>query len=501
MPDGMDRADKIELLEQLEERERRERRKLARTDLYFLLTEILHRKDAAKPWIRDRCEEVQAAPNGYLDLWAREHYKSTIITFAKTIQDILATHGEGVPEGTRESTVGIFSHTRPIAKGFLRQIKAEFERNTELIELFPDVLWKDTRQAPKWSEDDGLVVKRRSNPKEATIEAWGLVDGQPTSKHFSVMVFDDIVTKESVTTPEMIAKTTAALELSYNLGTQEGVRRFIGTRYHYNDSYKTVIDRGTAKARIYPATEDGTVDGEPVLLTREQLAKKRRDQGPYTFACQMLQDPKADETQGFREEWLRYYDNPPTGDGNVYLLFDPASGKRKNNDYTSAWAVRLGQDRNYYVIDMVRDRLNLTQRAKLVIAWHRKYRPQQVRYEKYGMMADIEHIKTVQETENYRFDMEEVGGQVAKPDRIKRLIPLFEQKHIYLPRSLHRTNYEGRTEDLVQTFIEQEYKAFPVAIHDDMLDALARIAEPELELVWPEHSPDVASLMEYEVDY
>jgi predicted phage terminase large subunit-like protein len=236
-------------------------------------------------------------------------------------------------------------------------------------------------------------------------------------------------------------------------------------------------------------------------LTREQLAKKRRDQGPYTFACQMLQDPKADETQGFREEWLRYYDNAPMGDGNVYLLFDPASGKRKNNDYTSAWALRLGQDRNYYVIDMVRDRLNLTQRAKLVIAWHRKYRPQQVRYEKYGMMADIEHIKAVQELENYRFDIEEVGGQVAKPDRIKRLIPLFEQKRVYLPRSLHRTNYEGRTEDLVQTFIEQEYKAFPVAIHDDMLDALARIAEPELELVWPEHSPDVASLMEYEVDY
>ncbi len=36
------------------------------------------------------------------------------------------------------------------------------------------------------------------------------------------------------------------------------------------------------------------MDGEPVLLSREKLAEKRRNMGPYVFACQMLQDPKAD---------------------------------------------------------------------------------------------------------------------------------------------------------------------------------------------------------------
>lgn len=494
---ALSHAEKRELVALLEERERRQREKdrvverhRARTDLYYLLTEVLGRKDMARPWLEARCREVQADRDGRLDLWAREHYKSTIITFGLTIMEVIGSHGDDpLPEyGGRELCFGIFSHTRPIAKGFLRQIKLEFERNVRLRELFPDIFWEDTRQAPKWSEDDGIIVKRRSNPKEATVEAWGVVDGQPTGKHFPRLIYDDLVTRESVTTPEMIAKTTSALELSYNLGADGGSKRFIGTRYHFNDTYKTVMDRGTARARLYPATDDGTVDGAPVLLSPDVLAEKRRDMGPYTFACQMLQNPKADETQGFRDEWIRYYDGDASTGTNRYLLVDPASGKKKGNDYTSAWVVGLGRDRNYYVLDMVRDRLNLTQRARLVMDLHRKWKPTQTRYERYGMMADIEHIKTVQAQENYRFDITEVGGDVGKADRIKRLIPLFEQGRVYLPRTLHRTNYEGKVEDLVDTFIHHEYRAFPVALHDDMLDSLARIEEPGLPLSWPSDS-------------
>lgn len=495
--------EKRELLALAEERARRHSRRRARVDLFYLLTEVLGRKDINRPWLKDRCAEVQASPNGHLDLWAREHYKSTIITFGKTIQDILASHGDDpLPEWNgREATIGIFSHTRPIAKGFLRQIKMEFERNQRLHALFPDIFWDDTRKAPKWSEDDGIVVKRKSNPKEATVEAWGLVDGQPTSKHFLVMVYDDIVTRESVTSPEMIAKTTSALELSYNLGTDGGVKRFIGTRYHYNDSYKTVMDRGTAAQRLHSATEDGTVDGEPVLLTREALADKRRDMGPYTFGCQMLQDPKADETQGFCEDWLRYYKDDASSGTNRYILADPASGKRKTNDYTSFWVLGLASDGNYYVLDMVRDRLNLTQRGKLLMQLHRRWKPLQTRYERYGMMADIEYIRTLQETENYRFEITEVAGQTSKPDRIKRLIPLFEQGKVYFPETLHKTNYEGTVEDLVNIFVQQEYKPFPVSLHDDMLDALSRIAEPDLALSWPESGAQPIALDSYPVDY
>lgn len=454
-------------------------RTLCQTDLYFLLRYALGRTDADKAWVFERCREVQASPDGHLDLWAREHYKSTIITFALTIQDILRDP---------EITVGIFSHTRPIAKAFLRQIKREFEANQRLAAWFPEILWQNTREAPKWSEDEGIVVRRQGNPKEATVEAWGLVDGQPTGRHFSLMVYDDVVTRESVTTPEMIAKVTEAWELSRNLSSEGGRSRYIGTRYHFNDSYGVILEREAAAPRIYAATKDGKAEGAPRFMSRERLAEKRREMGPYTFSCQMLQDPRAEESQGFRESWLRFYDSEPESvarGANRYILVDAASAKKAGSDYTCLWVWALAPDGNYYWIDAVRDRLNLKQRADRLFQLHRRWRPQMVGYERYGLMADVEYVQERMERENYRFEVRELGGQVAKNDRIRRLVPAFSQARIYLPRRLLKIDEEGRVVDLVRIFLEQEYRRFPVAQHDDMLDAASRVMERDLGAAWP----------------
>ena len=453
-------------------------RRLAQEDLFFLLVFVLGRKDADRPWIYDRCREVQTNPDGHLDLWAREHYKSTIITFAKTIQDIL---------NDPDITVGIFSHTRPIAKGFLRQIKRELEGNNVLKALFHDIIHADPQhQSPKWSEDDGIIVKRKTNPKEATVEAWGLVDGQPTSKHFKLLVYDDVVTRESVTTPDMIAKVTDAWALSLNLGADGGKIRTIGTRYHFNDTYKVMLDRGSVTPRIFPATDNGKDDGAPVLLDPDTLAKKRRDMGVYVFSCQMLQDPAADKAQGFKAEWLRFYSPKSLSGLNLYLLCDPAGEKKRENDYTVMLVMALGQDENYYLIDGLRDRLNLTERTERLMHFHRKYRPIRTGYEKYGKDSDIEHIKDEQDRKNYRFEIVPLGGAMPKFDRIRTLVPIFETGRMFMPSTLYFIDYEGKQRDLVNEFINDEYSAFPVSLHDDILDCMARIRDPLLKAQFPE---------------
>ena len=717
-------------------------RNLCRGDLYFLIRYGMNRPDIERLWLFDRCREVQAAPDGYIDLWAREAYKSTIITVGKTLQDIFRSHGEDAPV-KKEQTFCIFSHTRPIAKGFLRQIKREAESNPRFKEWFPDVVWENpSSQAPTWSEDSGLIFRRESNPKEATVEAWGLVDGQPTSKHFDVLLYDDIVTSKSVYTPEMIHKTTRELELSYNLGAQGGCRRFIGTRYSFGDSYRTIIERGTAIPRIYPATEDGTVAGKPVLLTRDELAEKRRDMGSYTFSCfkkdtqvlmadwsqrnienvsvgdmvvgyslgkgyknraslkpsrviafnkrradavkiifesgryivctedhkfwsgrsdrgysaltateeygkqtgacsiynpllidevdayhagylaamidgegsitgstihisqcfkthpkvcklieetldacslpwgvcipssrpqhrdyyitggrqqhirlanivrncgkidkicdllfkqgtrnigkgardavvsiepvgkievfniqtetgnyiaggyaakncQMLQNPVADSAQKFIHHWLSYHD-PETyrGEGHHnYIIVDPAHSKKKTSDYTVMLVLQARADKKLYLMDGLRDRMSLTERAQNLVELHKKWKPMienGVRYERYGAQADIEHIKDYMDRTGYRFEITEVGGKIGKTERILRLVPYFQNGKLLLPYSLVKSDYEGNQVDLIKIFVEEEYLAFPHCVHDDILDCLARAADPLLPLVYPE---------------
>lgn len=441
-------------------------------DLFFLFVVVLGRKDANHDWIYDRCKMVQEQPDGYLDLWSRGHYKSSIITCARTIQDVLANP---------EITVGIFSINKAIARGFLRQIKREFETNERLKQLFPDVLWGDPRkEAPKWTEQDGITVKRKGNPKEATIEANGLIDSLPTSRHYDLLVYDDPIDQRNVTTEAQFKKVVESWELSLNLSKISGSRfRYIGTRYHMNDLYATIIERKAAIPRIFPATDNGRFDGNPVLLSREEFQKKVKEMGRYTASAQLLQNPLADTSLGFDVRDLRFWPAVEHDFLNKAILVDPAHSKKEGSDYTAMVVVGKGHDDNLYVVDIIRDRLNLRERVGCLFDLHRRYKPYLVAYERYGLQADIEYVKEEQNRRNYRFDIKEVGGQTRKTDRILRLLPLVEEHRLYLPTKIPYVTLAGKEIDLTRALI-QEFEHFPFGEHDDMLDALARVFDVKL---------------------
>jgi phage terminase large subunit-like protein len=325
----------------------------------------------------------------------------------------------------------------------------------------------------------------------------------PTSKHFTKRIYDDIVTRESVQSPLMMEKTTSALELSYALGTEDGAERFAGTRYHFNDSYKGLKDRGVP-VRLY----DGTVGNcgdlkKPVLWSAEFMAEMRRKMGPYTFACQIMQNPKADATHGFKREWLEFWTPDDAKGLNVYLLRDAANSKKDEADYTVDWLVGLGPDENLYGLAVYRDRLNLTERTDQLFELVKRWKPIEIRYEEYGMQGDIAHVKGEMDKRKYRFKIIKVSGRMPKPERIKRLIPLFEAHRVILPASFHVTTRDHETKDMVHEFVENEYMAFPVPVHFDMLDSLSRICDTEghvahldgrdekvkLKLKWPDKKP------------
>lgn len=196
----------------------------------------------------------------------------------------------------------------------------------------------------------------------------------------------------------------------------------------------------------------------------------------------------------FKEEWIQYYNYHEGFNAkqcNIYILVDGASKKSADSDYTAIVVIGLNTDNNYYLLDLVRDKLNPTERVDRVIEMHKKWnklggKPPTVAYEEYGNMSDVHYLKKAQAELSYRFPVVSMGGnKLSKEQRIRQLIPLFENKRFYLLSNLLYQDYTGKTRDLVATFIDQEYKSFPDSQHDDVIDAMARICDPTINASFP----------------
>jgi hypothetical protein len=418
-------------------------------DRYYLFTGLLGRIDGLHPWLFDRCREVEADPDGHIDLWSRFHFKSSLITLAGAIQEIVVNP---------EIKIAIFSVVKPIAAAFLSQIKEEFENNDHLKAVYHDVLYANPRtlgsdgRPAKWGVARGITVKRKSRPKEATVEAHGLIDGQPTSRHFDLQIYDDVVTQDYLS-EESIRKTTARWEMADNLGSHLGVRKWMpGTRYHYADTYGIIIERKSLKPRIYPATDDGTLEGKPVFLTQARWDEIKRDQRS-TVSAQCLLNPIAGNEATFRSTWLRFYDVIPAL-MNVYVLVDPSKGSGDRSDRTAIAVIGVDAGSNKYLLDGVRHRMKLSERWEFVKQLKRKWESHpgvqmvKVGYERYGMQVDLEVIEDNMQRENNHFEIEEMNtprqGGHSKDDRIGRLEPDLKGGRFYIPGIAHHPDFNDK---------------------------------------------------------
>jgi len=387
----------------------------------------------------------------------------------------------------------------------------ELEGNERLQQLFPDILYeKPKQQAPKWAENEGICVRRSSNPKEQTVEAHGLVDGQPTGRHFSLIVYDDVVVQESVSTPEQIKKTTTQWELSLNLGSTHRPRyQYAGTRYSYGDTYGTILQRAAVKPRVHPATYNGQMDGEPVFLEQERWEEIKKTTSTYTVACQQLLNPIAGSDVSFKDEWWTEYEVRPYVI-NVYIMVDPAHSKKKESNRTAMAVVGIDSNFNKFLLDGCCHRMTLSEKwtylKRLRMKWKRApgVREDKVGYERYGAQSDIDHFKAMMSMDGSSFPIYELnwvggGGSQSKKDRIQRLEPDLKDGSFYFPyptdekyltsmqmdfkdrnqaflisKKIICIDEERKTYDLTKWMKDNEYSLFPT-IHPDFLDALSRI--------------------------
>ncbi|MDI6790826.1 MAG: Hint domain-containing protein [Thermodesulfobacteriota bacterium] len=190
---------------------------------------------------------------------------------------------------------------------------------------------------------------------------------------------------------------------------------------------------------------------------------------------------------GFKNHDLRLWEVKGVMALNRYIVVSAANA-RKKSPYTAIWVIGLGQDQKYYVIDGVRDVFDLGQRVSVLFQFHKAYRPLAVAYGEDGWQVDQPYVEERQRKINYGFNVIPLGDGTPKmkpDDRIRRLAPMFSSNRIFLPGTLNKQTIKGEMRNLVADFVNEEYTVFPEGQYDDMLRAMSRILDPELNAMFP----------------
>ena len=201
------------------------------------------------------CDELNA-PGSCMILLPRDHMKSSWVA-VWCAQQVLID-----PARCR---IAIFSKAENVARRMISTIVDHLTRD-DTLELFGDLIphpgtpatfssWetKTTSQFCAQRFPDGRAHDDY-RPGEPQVQAWG-IGKSLTGMHFDVAVLDDIIDEQNVTTPEEIVK--SKLWLSYALPklSPGGKLVVVGTRYHYNDVYQTILDSADEAGEAEPIVD------------------------------------------------------------------------------------------------------------------------------------------------------------------------------------------------------------------------------------------------------
>lgn len=468
-------------------------RKLVLEDLFFIVCFVMGIEKANHPFVVARCQDVQFGPRtNTLDIWARAHYKSTIITIAETVQYELQHPNH---------CTGIFAYSRPAAKKFLRGIKNLLETSKLLKYAFPDALWaKPETESPKWSEDDGLVLKRSSSSRgESSIEAWGLTEGMPTGRHFERCVFDDLETEDIRESPDMLNKVYSKFEMAGNLGTFSAgdVTRVIGTYYsHYGPNVRIRDKKFPDGSNIYtlrlvPGSDDGTKTGNPVLMDQSSWEKEKTGQH---FNSQQLCDPTPESDIRLDHNCLRPID-PAFLPRRLYkfMVLDQAGGDETDKQSKDLWSFgvigvepyvdEIGQS-NIYLLDVVADQMSHSEGISGVVDMYlRNGIIQQMGVEKVGLSTTEIHISDALRVRGRRVSLDGGNLVLLKPagrSKVRRV-----ESALQWPLNNGKVFYLTTLPARVVALVREEMMKFPF-FHVDVLDMIAYLYDMIKDYTFPD---------------
>ncbi len=281
----------------------------------------------------------------------RGHGKSTILTVAFTLHRILFNP---------DLRVLIVSNTAAQAQAFLREVRAQLEKNPAIVDVHGNLAGQP------WNENEISLCSRLIPAKEATVTVMGVM-GPVISKHYDIIIMDDVVDEALAAGKAMRVK----LETWYYkelLPTLEpgGELHVMGTRYHHDDLYGRLILKGMPTLIERAILEKG---GEERALWEEKfplrLLREKRDQaGPAIFNAQYQNDVSAMMGLIFRPEWI--VTKPAPACPRKFQGVDLAIGREDHHDYFAHVTIGETAPRCYHVLSVHRARLTFEDQFRAI---------------------------------------------------------------------------------------------------------------------------------------
>lgn len=404
-----------------------------------------------------------------MDLAPRGHGKSTIGDVDFCITKVLRNP---------DIRIMIGSKTQTQASAFLKEIRTHFEQNVNLIRIFGD--WKKSRDNV-WNDKEFTVNRRTVIKKEATVSALG-ASGAVVSKHFDIIIGDDLVGFENART-EAQRKVLKEWFYSSLYPTLEpdGEIHILGTRYSPMDLYEDLIKSKNYKINVQQAIT--VKDGQEYSLweskfSLEKLRSIREEAGLIIFNMQYQNNTELAKGKIFKYKYFKHFEEyevdydlnrvrvkvldsqgvPYWIPVRIYMGADLAisEDETSNNDYFVLTVIGVDKNKNVYVLDYLKERLTFNAQLNAILDYGKNKFPM---VERIGVET-VQYQKSLAQ-EIRRLSLLPVVNIQTSKDKVTRAMrrsALFENGKVWFRIGM---------DDLEECLL-----LFPEVNHDDLFDGL-----------------------------
>ena len=404
-----------------------------------------------------------------MDLAPRGHGKSTIGDVDFCITKVLRNP---------DIRIMIGSKTQTQASAFLKEIRTHFEQNVNLIRIFGD--WKKSRDNV-WNDKEFTVNRRTVIKKEATVSALG-ASGAVVSKHFDIIIGDDLVGFENART-EAQRKVIKEWFYSSLYPTLEpdGEIHILGTRYSPMDLYEDLIKSKNYKVNVQQAIT--VKDGQEYSLweskfSLEKLRSIREEAGLIIFNMQYQNNTELAKGKIFKYKYFKHFEEydidydlnrvrvkvldsqgvPYWIPVRIYMGADLAisEDETSNNDYFVLTVIGVDKNKNVYVLDYLKERLTFNAQLNAILDYGKNKFPM---VERIGVET-VQYQKSLAQ-EIRRLSLLPVVNIQTSKDKVTRAMrrsALFENGKVWFRIGM---------DDLEECLL-----LFPEVDHDDLFDGL-----------------------------